>query len=125
MTVCISLRSIEFKALPPCKIKLHPSEDYHYNMSWDGMRYGEKMEASVIGREDLEPLVFIKGRNGDYERLLGFILVDKPDGLKQIAIASDYMNTLSQQTAPVWRGRQAANNVVTTMAVLPLLVLVL
>jgi hypothetical protein len=100
---CISLHSREFKALPLSQIKLHPcftdiSEDYHYNMWWDGMRDGEKMEASVIGREDWEPLVFIKGRDGDYERLLGFILVDKPDGLKQIA--SDHQKKTLSANGP-------------------------
>ena len=43
----------------------------------------------MIGEEDFEPIVSIKGRDGDHERLLGFLLVDN---------------------RPRIRGRAAANN---------------
>lgn len=55
-------------ALPPSKIKLHEgstdfadiSEDHHYNMWWDKVEDGQKMEIPNIGREHLEPFVFIR-----------------------------------------------------------------
>jgi hypothetical protein len=62
------------------------------------MQDGQKMEVPVIGMEDLEPFVFIKGQDGDYERLLRFLLVDKLDRLKEIT--SEHMTEIAEGQAP-------------------------